>query len=574
VEKQNVFIAVGGSGTKVAEALVRLLAIGFPTVYQDKGGELVPTSAGETLQIWRVDPDSNSGASHELDRWVMKYRELQDKLEDHWAMSIPRDVIDLDPLVLPKRGEGDNIVKSLKGVLDSPIPGKESSRPFLDLFFEEKDLDIQVDRGFYQKPFIGSAVMALFAETLLDPSSSAGGRCDFKALEEKDVRFFLCGSLHGGTGACGVPILGRFLKKRKDEKIASGKWQLGGCLLGPYHRPPDLPFSLPKERGILKGEEIKNLIKANQKHPAFQALSDPGKEELAKQILLGFYADPEAMPKRASHSLSYYESSVIAKCFDELFLVGKPRPDSQDEGAREKWSNGGASQSNPLNSAEVVGAIAALNFFSGTLVSRQEEEIYTVGSSTTNLDSYNVKLNDLPHYNIEGKTPIDPERVFLASAITRHLIIHELPWDKLGASFPSEYALRKLYEKAEDKKIKDKDEFDQASALLIEFMKSTIDPQSTLGWSPEVASKLFELLATDKRGVEQVQEKLKKPGWRDKWKKRDPNLLGESKVTLEVFEFVRWMPKTSFNRGDYWRHIWSSVYKKIEEAGKAQAAAA
>ena len=43
---RNVFIAVGGSGTKVAEALVRLLAIGFPT---RRDGDLL-TSAGDSLQ--------------------------------------------------------------------------------------------------------------------------------------------------------------------------------------------------------------------------------------------------------------------------------------------------------------------------------------------------------------------------------------------------------------------------------------------------------------------------------------------------------------------------------------------
>src|SRR5258706_6543538 len=119
---ENIFIAVGGSGTKVAEALVRLLAIGFPTRYQADGSGRVLTSAGENLRIWRVDPDSNSGASTELDKIVAKYRDLQAKLEEHWAITIT-EVNHLDPLILPKRGEGDNIVKSLKGVLDSPIPG-------------------------------------------------------------------------------------------------------------------------------------------------------------------------------------------------------------------------------------------------------------------------------------------------------------------------------------------------------------------------------------------------------------------------------------------------------------------
>jgi hypothetical protein len=574
MEKQNVFIAVGGSGTKVAEALIRLLAIGFPTRYEGVVGNAIPTSAGETLQIWRVDPDSNAGAFHELRKWVGKYRDLQARLEGYWGMEVappPQDVIDLDPLVLQKRGgEGDNIVKSLKGVLDSPIAGKQSSRPFLDLFFEEKDLDIQVDRGFYQKPFIGSAVMALFAESLLVPSSSAGIKCDFKALEDKNVRFFLCGSLHGGTGAAGVPVLGKFLKRRKDEKKGGGIWTIGACLLGPYHRPPDVPFSIQKKTGRVEGEDIKTLVEANKAHSAFKTLSDEGQEELARQILLGFYAEPGAMPRRASHSLSYYESSLVER-FDELFLVSKPEPDTYVSAPGEKWSNGGLSQNNPLNSAEVVGAIAALNFFAE---SSTRDETYTVASSTKTLDSHRVKLHDLPLYTIGNKVKIDAERAFLASAITRHLIIHQLPWNHPGSGWPSDYALTKVYEKDEEKKIRDKDEFDQASALIIEFMKSTVDPEVTLGWSPDIAARLYELLAADQKGVERVQERLKKPRLRDKWKKRDPNLLGASKLILAESEFAKWHRDGTFNRGDYWRLVWANVYKKIEQAENAQAAGA
>ena len=66
----NVVVAIGGSGAKVAEAIVRLLAIGFPT-RQDRTdhGNLL-TSAGDTLRIWRVDTDRGNGASHSLQEAV------------------------------------------------------------------------------------------------------------------------------------------------------------------------------------------------------------------------------------------------------------------------------------------------------------------------------------------------------------------------------------------------------------------------------------------------------------------------------------------------------------------------
>lgn len=569
---KNIFVAVGGSGTKVAEALVRLLAIGFPT--KETGDEVYTSKCEDTLHIWRLDPDRNSGAAHALDQCVVEYKELQKTLEDHWSMDMPGQVVHLDPLDLRERGGGDNKIKSLEGILDSQVKGKKSSRPFLDLFYEEKDLEVKVERGFYQKPFIGAALVALFAESLLDPNSDAGGKCNFKELENEDVRFFLCGSLYGGTGACGVPVLGQFLDACREE--GPGKWDLGACLLGPYYMPPPPPFTPPKNGGMPSSEDIKNLIKANEKHPAFVALGDIGKEELAKQILYGFFADPDAAPKRASHSLSYYEDN-IAQCFDELFLVSKPTPDSlarSDEKASQRWSNGGTSQNNPLNSAEIVAAIAALNFFGESVTPRGEHEIYTIASSTENLNPQSMNLYELPIYKLNHRTPIDPERAYLASAIARHLIIHQINWELKGSGFSEAFAIRKVYEKDETRKNRDKEAFDKASALMIKFIRSTVSNDEaqkweTRGWSPDVAKELTELLATDKKGYENVQEKLKKSGvWGKLWKS-DANLLGQSKVILDSHEFASWsVPNSTFNRGDYWRYIWSRVYSKIESAEK------
>src|ERR1051326_1651455 len=173
---RNVFIAVGGSGTKVAEALVRLLAIGFPT--RKENGIL--TSAGDSLQIWRLDPDLNSGAAISLLNHLKDYEELQSLLNgdnkipgiaaSRWAMEIDTHVRHLDPLQLPRVTESDNSLKTLEGMLDSRYGRIKKSLPFLAPFYEKKDLAVEIDRGFYQKPFIGAAVMADRKSTRLNSS--------------------------------------------------------------------------------------------------------------------------------------------------------------------------------------------------------------------------------------------------------------------------------------------------------------------------------------------------------------------------------------------------------------------
>ena len=89
-------------------------------------------------------------------------------------------------------------------------------------FIEAKDLDVQIDRGFYQKPFIGSAVMSIFAKSLEDDATPGGRAAGLTAFSNTPTNFFLCGSLHGGTGACGVPVMANFLKNRKDTKSGLG----------------------------------------------------------------------------------------------------------------------------------------------------------------------------------------------------------------------------------------------------------------------------------------------------------------------------------------------------------------
>src|SRR5689334_2273902 len=305
---RNVFIAVGGSGTKVAEAVVRLLAIGFPTHKQNG----LWSSAGDTLQIWRLDPDRNSGAAVSLGNALKDYAELQGLLNgankgagvasSHWAMDIDTRVRHLDPLQLPRVADSDNTVKTLAGILDSRYGGIKKSLPFLAPFYEKKDLSVEIDRGFYQKPFIGAAVMAVFAESLRDENSPGGKACSLTGFQNVATNFFLCGSLHGGTGASGVPIMGKYLGSLKRNN-QSWDWRVGACLLTPYCVPPQPPFGVLRE-GSPTAQQIEDLVKEHGDKPAFAGLTVEDKRKLVEQILLGFFAEPEAMEARARQGLA------------------------------------------------------------------------------------------------------------------------------------------------------------------------------------------------------------------------------------------------------------------------------
>lgn len=559
---KNVFIAVGGSGAKVAEALVRLLAVGFPT---RKDGATY-TSAGDQLQIWRVDTDINAGAASALQQCIKEYSELQKHLGEGtappgiagsgWALDLDTRVRYLNPLQLPRADETDNVVQTLQGILNSRHSGAENSGPLLEPFYAKKDLEVKINRGFYQKPFIGAAVMAVFSASLHDETTASGREASLTAFNNNQANFFLCGSLHGGTGACGVPVMGKFLGDRKKQHPDWG-WRVGGCLLAPYCVPPQPPFKALREGEVPDDNMVNSLLERYGDEPAFAGLSPEEKRELVKQILLGFYAEPEDIEARARQGLSYYKDHS-ADYFDELYLIGKPEPDKL-----KVWSNGGQSQDNPLNSAEIVAALAALNFFAGTGAS--DAQSYTIGASTSGLDSQRLSLGQLPQYKLgPSGDEIDPEKVFLATAVMHHLLVHQIPWADRARAWNNIEGLRALYAEDEARKEGDRAAYFEAARLITVSMQRLLDPQTTLGWNGEDARQLWNYLSADPRAVKEVGGRMGK-----KFMSKEPKgaqTLGRSSLKVSTFEFGEWSPPgNQFGRGSYLRHVWSQLYDRAQD---------
>ena len=562
---KNVFIAIGGSGAKVAEALVRLLALGCPTRKQNG----VYTSAGDTLQLWRIDPDRSAGAAVALQNAIRQYQDMQKHLSDtsqagslassRWAMDLDTRIRDLDPLQLPRAADTDNENKSLGGVLDSQYRNNlKRSTPLLAPFYAKKDLEVQIDRGFYQKPFIGAAIMAIFADSLETESSPGGKEAGLTAFHNNQTNFFVCGSLHGGTGACGVPVMGKFLGARKKANPTWG-WRVGACLLAPYCVPPQPPFKALKEGEEPDEQMVRDLVKAHVDHPAFADLSPEKKEELVKQILHGFYADPADMEARARQGLAYYKD-YSADYFDELYLVGKPEPDKLTV-----WSNGGNSQRNPLNSAEVVAATAALNFFTGAATG--DSQSYVVGASTSDMDSQKMRLRHLPKYRLGaagGGDEIDPEKVFLATAVMRHLLLHQIRWDVPAKNWAGIEQLRHIYMGNEKKQEDDQELYSRALELMAGAMLSVIAPNQTIGWDGTDTARISEYLSGDPTKINEISGRMAK-----RFMRGEPTGaldLGNSLVKLTTVEFGKWFPTgTQFSRGEYLRYVWSQVFTRIQD---------
>lgn len=357
--------------------------------------------------------------------------------------------------------------------------------------------------------------------------------------------------------------MGKYLGTLKKAN-QTWDWRVGACLLTPYCVPPQPPFGALKD-GYPTPQQIDDLAKEHGDKPAFKGLPIEDKRKLAEQILLGFYAEPEAMEARARQGLAYYRDHS-ADYFDELYLAGKPEPDKL-----KVWSNGGKSQSNPLNSAEVVAALAALNFFSRAGTGNPES--YVIGASSPDLDSEKMSLRHLPRYSA-GEYEIEPEAVFLSSAVMHHLVTNQIPWDIPARGWPKEIKrMREVYQDNENRKIEDWKKFNVAANLFAKFLDTTIDPnpEHTVGWSGEDVAKIRPFLSSDPHSLKEITAKTaKKLTSREA---RGELELGNSSIRVSTFEFGDWCPATAdFTRGEYLRLVWSNLYARTKKRMRAAGA--
>lgn len=564
---KNIIIVTGGNGTRVADALVRLLALGFPTRMQ--AGLL--TSAGDELEIWRIDPDRSSGALSVLNETLRRYRHLQHLMQDGngepgvwplavspWAMTLNTQVRDFDPLALPGLDKPISTLRELLG----QVPGKKDATPLLHAFYEDKDLDVKINRGFYQKPFIGSPVIAAFAASLTDRNSPAGSQIDFNTLKQSQVRFFICGSVYGGTGACALPVIGQFLARERQR--GNLNWTIGGCLLMPYFLPPPPPFNpLPEDRQAdvrYVEEEARRMAQQFAAHEAFAVLNEEERVALARQILTGFYADPTDLPLRSRHSLVYYRD-ILAPTFDELYLIGKPQPD-----ALQRWSNGGQTQRNPLNATEVAAAITALNYFAGNRVGGGQS--YSLASGGSDMAPSVLRLSDLPVYLVGGQ-PIDAEKVFLATAVLIHLLKYQIDWNSDARGWSDDPGgLRRLYQLDPARQERDRLAYAQALDLIRDIMVDMVSPDRTLGWNPDIRADLDKLIApgVENTVIERMKRRTRLFGLAAENAPQEALRFGRVKAELTSFDFYGWTPPPEFKRGDYARLVWANVFARAGTA--------
>lgn len=305
--------AIGGSGERVLKSLALMLAAGTPIAAK----EVIPVI---------VDNDQTSKALTDCKRILKNYGY---KKGDNGVHTIYEKAFGQDqkewpsfchthlrePIMLDIAG---NTIGDLGKIIGCPAENKnDSNYKYIhsitterDLLFTKEDLEMPLNVGFVGQPNIGSVV-------LNDLSLSCN---DFKSIYNgvgKDDGVIVVGSLFGGTGAAGFPLI---VNKFNSITNVTKKPVLGGIAVLPY-------FDTDKA----------NCVKND-------AIIDKKKWDV----------DSDTFATKTRAALMYYDDYM--QDLDLMYYVG------DDNRCSYPHSIGGPGQDNPANLMEVFAALSVIDF--------------------------------------------------------------------------------------------------------------------------------------------------------------------------------------------------------------------
>jgi len=229
----NILIGVGGTGAKVAEAVMHATAVGL---------------GPKTLLVGFVDQDQSNGN-------VSRARQLLTTLAEARAAwrttGRPHALGDQSGLLTARiapiaQGHDRWIPHADETITLARIFERDrmtgSDKDLLDVMFASGKLEqeMALGEGYRGRPHLGAAAMASAIER-----DSEFWRALMQAIKQAqggdEVRLVLTGSVFGGTGAAGFPTLARIIRRRLKQENIGRNVLIGGALMLPYfgYAPPE-----------------------------------------------------------------------------------------------------------------------------------------------------------------------------------------------------------------------------------------------------------------------------------------------------------------------------------------------
>ncbi len=215
------FLAIGGTGAKVAEAVVHAAAAGL--FIKDGNDDVAP----DTLEILLVDPDTGNGNLQATTTTVTTYNNCWGLFGGNtgfpWLKTQITACNNLSPC--------ENSAIQLRNYFQYDTQSDENKH-FIDVLYTQAERDRDLTKGFAGIASVGAAIMTGIKKR--DDWATFLNKIEQDVDNKKQVKIFLCGSIFGGTGASGFPTLGRILADKLDDANWRTKVRLAGCLMLPY----------------------------------------------------------------------------------------------------------------------------------------------------------------------------------------------------------------------------------------------------------------------------------------------------------------------------------------------------
>lgn len=335
-------MAIGGSGALAGESLVHLCAAGF--------------LGNDEIDFIIVDPDQTNENVQRLQQTILNYNRVRSVMDQKYSFNFrPKMKYDSTKFWNPNAGEENNLENGISYV----HLNKEDNvkyRILTNLLFSEEKRKEKLDKGYKGNPMIGTIFMKDIEEAEFFKEMAA----------EENLNLFVFGSLFGGTGASGIPVMGKSLK---DMRIEKGKGSyIGACITLPY-------FSIkqPKE----------------------------GQENEFKKYNVNLLPDSHNFLPAVKFAIPYYinKSKNKENGYDAIYFVGCPE---SFESSQRDFAIGGKEQKNKSHYINLFAASAFLDY------AAKREEVSGVKdtqfyATSVNKEENCLTLNNLPNILNEDK---------------------------------------------------------------------------------------------------------------------------------------------------------------------------
>ena len=295
-------IGIGGTGAKCLEAIVHLAATG-----------LFPLGK---MKLLFVDADESNGNLERSRLILSNYKACYDSLQSTpQASSWLKTEVGSYGLWSPfGTTRNDKRLNSFFGYT-SMRQNHPSLAHLFDVLYSVDEQKADLDVGFRGRPAIGAAVMS---QINLDNLNEAPWSLLMNDIRQdlstgRDVRIFLCGSIFGGTGASGLPTIGKLISGKLKEERGNEKVKIGGLFMLPYFQFSPVGADVQPNEVYARSENFLINTEAALRYYATQA-----EGSFDKVYLLGnenrssfSFSTGKSTQKNAPHFLELYAALAV-----------------------------------------------------------------------------------------------------------------------------------------------------------------------------------------------------------------------------------------------------------------------